>query len=125
MSQGLSILLISGDHERAHYALALAAGAAALGRKTLVFATNRGCLALARDWSGLTDAGRDAAIRAQGLAGLAELREACIDLDVTLLACEAGLKAEGLSADALLPQVTVSGIAAFLAASTDSQILSL
>jgi peroxiredoxin family protein len=125
MTAGLSILLMSGHHERGHYAFALAAGAAALGRRTLIFATNRGCFALAKDWSGLDDYQRDAVIRGRGVAGLAELREACLELDVRLLACEAGLKAEGLTADALLPEVTVTGIATFLAESADAQIITL
>jgi len=122
---GLAILLLSGTHERAHYAFALAAGAAALGRRTLIFATNRGCLAFAADWSGLEDAARDATLRARGVAGLDDLREACLELDVGLLACTAGLQAEGIAADRLLPAVQVSGIAAFLADSADRQIISL
>ncbi|HEX3982939.1 MAG TPA: hypothetical protein VHX12_04535 [Acidisoma sp.] len=125
MSNGLSILLISGEHERAHYAFALAAGAAALGRRCLIFATNRGCLALAQDWSGLDHADRDETLRARGLAGLAELRAACLELDVRLLACDAGLKSEAIPVALLLPQVAVSGIAAFLAESADAQFLTL
>ena len=39
----LGILLISGGHERAHYALVLATGAAAVGRDVVLFATNAGC----------------------------------------------------------------------------------
>lgn len=122
---GLSILLLSGSHERAHYAFALAASAAALGRSVLIFATNRGCLALAADWRGLDDAARDDRIRTQGVAGLAELRAACLDLGVRMLACEAGLKAEGLPPAALLPAASVSGLATFLGASADRQIVTL
>jgi len=125
MSAGLGILLISGTHERAHYAFALAAGAAALGRPVLIFATNGGCRALARDWSGLDDAARDTRIRTRGLAGLDDLRDACLELDVRLLACEAGLKAENLPPTALLPAVIVSGIAAFLAESAGHQVITL
>ena len=53
------------------------------------------------------------------------LREACLELDVRLLACAAGLQAEGIAAAALLPAVQVSGIAAFLATSAGSQIVTL
>lgn len=123
--QALAILLLSGTHDRAHYAFALAAGAAALGRPTLIFATNGGCHALATDWSRLADADRDATIRARGLAGLDDLRDACGELNVTLLACAAGLQAEGLPATALLPGVRVSGIAQFIADSAGAQIMSL
>jgi len=123
--QPLAILLLSGTHERAHYAFALAAGAAALGRPALIFATNGGCRALAADWSGLGDAGRDAALQARGLAGLETLREACQELGITLLACAAGLQMEALPAASLLPGVRVSGIAEFLAESAGAQTLSL
>ena len=78
----LAILLLSGTHERAHYAFVLAAGAAALGRRVTLFATNGGARALLADWSSLADAGRDAAIRARGVAGLDELREAARELGV-------------------------------------------
>ncbi|WP_227307302.1 DsrE/DsrF/DrsH-like family protein [Acidisoma cellulosilyticum] len=122
---GLSILLISGTHERAHYAFALAAGAAALGRRTSIFATNRGCFALETDWSGLDNATRDRTIRARGVAGFDDLRDACLELGVRLLACDAGLKSEDLSTATLLPAVQVTGIAAFLADSAESQIVTL
>jgi len=39
----LGILLLDGGHERAHYALVMASGAAALGREVVLFATNGGC----------------------------------------------------------------------------------
>ena len=75
-SDPFAILLISGAHERAHCAFVLATGAAALGRKVVLFATNAGCRALCTDWSGLlTKSGRDAAVRARGVAGIGELRE--------------------------------------------------
>ncbi|MCB8875046.1 DsrE/DsrF/DrsH-like family protein [Acidisoma silvae] len=124
-SPGLSILLISGTHERAHYAFALAASAAALGRRTMIFATNRGCFALETDWSGLDGAARDRTIRAQGVAGLDDLRDACLEQKVRMVACDAGLKSEGVTPATLLPSVQVSGIAAFLAESADSQIITL
>jgi predicted peroxiredoxin len=121
----LSLLLISGTHERAHYAFVLAAGAAALGRRVQLFATNAGCHALMRDWSGLAGAGRDAAVRARGVGGLAELREACIELGVTLLVCEAGLRAEAIDARGLMAGVEVAGVARFLADAAGGQMLSL
>jgi peroxiredoxin family protein len=124
-AQPLAILLLSGTHERAHYAFALAAGGAALGRPTLIFATNGGCHALAADWSGLADGARDALIQAQGVAGLGTLRDACQELGVTLLACAAGLQVEAIPATALLPGVAVSGIAQFLSDSAGAQTISL
>ena len=67
-SEPLGILLLSGTHDRAHYAFVLASGAAALGRQVVLFATNSGCHALFTDWSGLTDATRDERVRAAGVA---------------------------------------------------------
>jgi len=121
----LGILLISGTHERAHYAFVMATGAAALGRRVTLFATNGGCRALLADWSGLADAGRNARIAAAGIAGLDALREAARELGVRLIACEAGLRAEAIDAAGLLPEVEVAGVATFLEAAGAGQMISL
>jgi peroxiredoxin family protein len=121
----LGILLLAGTHDRAHYAFVLAAGAAALGRRVVVFATNAGCRALLSDWSGLEDAGRDARIVANGVAGFAALRDAALELGVRLIACEAGLRAEAIDASGLLAQVEVAGVATFLEAVGGGQVISL
>jgi peroxiredoxin family protein len=119
------VLLLSGSHDRAHYAFVLASGAAALGRAVVVFATNRGCLGLASDWSALDDAARDRRVRDAGVAGLEELREASIELGVRLIACEAGLRSEAIDPGALLPAVEVAGVATFLGAVGSGQIITL
>jgi peroxiredoxin family protein len=124
-SEPLGILLLSGAHDRAHYAFVLASGAAALGRQVVLFATNAGCHALFTDWSGLTDAGRDDRVRAAGVAGLAELREAAREMGVRVMACEAGLRSEGLDANLLLDGIEVAGVATFLEAVGAGQIISL
>ena len=121
----LGLLLLTGSHERAHYAFTLAAGAAALDRHVVVFASNRGCLALMRDWQGLGDAGRDSIIRRRGVAGLDELRDVAIEFGVVLLACEAGLRAEALDPADLLPSVAVAGIATLLHQVGPGQIVTL
>jgi peroxiredoxin family protein len=121
----LGILLVAGDHGRAHYAFVLAVGAAALGRKVTLFATNRGCHALLADWHGLEDAARDATVQTQGVAGLDELRDMAAELDVTMIVCEAGLRGELLADRPLLRGVTVGGVASFLAAVGSGQMLSL
>lgn len=121
----LGVLLISGSHDRAHYAFVVASGAAALGRKVILFATNRGCHALCREWSGLADADRDARIRTRGVAGLDTLRAACIEMDVRLIACEAGMRAEGVDGALLLPAVEVAGVATFLASLRGAQIITI
>ncbi|MEJ0048502.1 MAG: DsrE/DsrF/DrsH-like family protein [Rhodospirillales bacterium] len=122
--EALGVLLISGSHERAHYAFVLAAGAAALGRQVTVFATNEGCHALLTDWSGLADAGRDAVIRERGVAGLDELRSAAVELGVRLLVCEAGLRGAALPEAGLWPGVEIAGVASFLEAARGGQIIS-
>ena len=124
-SDPLGILLLSGAHDRAHYAFVLASGAAALGRQVVLFATNAGCRALFADWSGLTDSARDGRVRAEGVAGLGELRDASRELGVRMIACEAGLRVEGLDAAGLMPGVEVVGVATFLSAVGAGQIVSI
>ena len=125
MAEPLGILLISGGHERAHYALVVAAGAAAMGRLVCVFATNEGCRALLADRAGLDDAGRDAAVMARGVAGLDELLGAADELGVRLMACDAGLAMAGIAAGALRPGVEVAGVPTFLAAVAGGPIVTL
>ena len=121
----LGILLLSGAHDRAHYAFILASGAAALGRDVVLFATNLGCVALCRDWSGLSDADRDVRIQARGVAGLDTLRDACVELNVRMIACEAGLRAEAVDDSLLLPGIEVAGVATFLSAIGSGQIITI
>jgi len=124
MARPLGILLESGGHARGHYALVVAAGAAALGREVTLFATNGGCLLLAEPCPLLEDP-REAALAARGVAGIGALRAACAEMGVRRIACEAGLKAEGLEGLALAPGVEVAGIATFLAAVGEGQIVTL
>jgi peroxiredoxin family protein len=124
-SEPLGILLLSGAHDRAHYAFVLASGAAALGRKVVLFATNAGCHALFADWSGLTDAARDQTVQAAGVAGLAELRDASFEMGTRLMVCDAGLRAEGLDAGRVLKGVEVAGVATFLGAVGRGQIIAI
>jgi peroxiredoxin family protein len=121
----LGVLLISGGHERAHYAFLVAAGAAALGRHVVLLATNDGCHALAADWRAADPDNRDAAIRATGVAGLEELRAAAYDLGARLIACDAGLRMAGIDGAALLPGVEVGGVATWLGATAGGQLLTL
>jgi peroxiredoxin family protein len=122
----LGILLIDGGYDRAQYGFMLAAGAAAIGRKVVIFATNQACHALARDPAALAGfAAGDTARRRLGVADLATLREACGDLGVRMIACDAGMRVAGLEAAALLPGVEVSGIVTFLTATATGQLISL
>lgn len=120
MAQPLGILLISGGAERAHYTFVLAAGAAALGRRVVVFATNEGTRALCADVAHL-----DGMARPEGVAGLADLRAASVELGVRLIACETGMLMAGIAASALLGGVEVAGVATFLDAVGDGQMLTM
>ncbi len=122
---GLGILLLSGCYRRAHTALLMAAGAAALDRPVVVFATQNGLHALCRDWSGLDGSEADATLRARGVAGFAALQDTLSPLGVRLMACESGLKAIALPPDALLEQVERVGVPSFLHAVGAGQLLSI
>jgi peroxiredoxin family protein len=80
---------------------------------------------LAADWSALDDSARDARVKAAGVAGLDELREASIELGVRLIACEAGLRSEAIDPASLLPSVEIAGVATFLSAVGGGQIITL
>jgi predicted peroxiredoxin len=121
---GLGILLISGGHEAAHYALVMATSAAALGRPVTLFATNAGIrlLLAARP---LEDDPREAEVTARGVAGIAILLDAARDLGVRLTVCEAGRITEGLSDAPLLEGVVVGGAVSFLSDTQGAQLLTL
>lgn len=125
MPEPLGLLLLTGTHERAHYAFMLAVAAAAIGRPVVLFASNDGCRGLLQDWSSLAEASRDASVTARGVAGLDQLRGAAAELGVRLLVCESGLLMADLAASALLPGVEVSGIPTFLAAAGSGAIVTL
>jgi peroxiredoxin family protein len=119
----LGVLLLSGGHDRAHYALVLATGAAALGRDVVLFATNAGCR-LFLDPTPLLGDPREAALEARGVAGIGTLLAAASDFGLRRIACDAGLKAEDLAGRPLAPGVEVAGVATFLSAVADGQMLS-
>jgi predicted peroxiredoxin len=120
----LGILLRSGGHDAAHYALVAATAAAAIGRNVVLFATNEGCQLLLRTSPLLADP-REALLASRGVATLATLREAALELGIRHIACEAGLRAEAIPADALAPGVETAGIVTFLAAVGSGQLLAL
>ena len=124
MAPPLGILLLSGEHDRAHYALVLATGAAALGRDVTLFATNGGCRLFLADQPLLAEP-REAALATRGVAGIATLLDAATELGIRRIACEAGLRAEAIPATELLPGVEVAGVVTFLGAVGDGQIVSI
>jgi peroxiredoxin family protein len=124
MAAPLGILLLSGAHERAHYALVLATGAAALGRDVTLFATNAGCRLFLADQPLVAEA-REALLSERGVAGIATLLDAAGELGIRRIACEAGLRAEAIPAPDLLPGVEVAGVVTFLGAVGEGQIVAI
>lgn len=124
MAPPLGILLLSGEHDRAHYALVLATGAAALGREVTLFATNAGCRLFLADQPLLSDP-RETLLTVRGVAGIATLLGAAAELGIRRIACEAGLRAEAIPAVALAPGVEVAGVVTFLGAVGDGQIVTV
>lgn len=123
----LSIVLHSGEYERAHYALAMASAAAAIARKTVILFAGEGVASVvaAAGWLQLDEAPeRDALFRQRGIAGFEELLGACRDLSVRLIVCETALRAAGLDAAALRTDLTleVGGIVTLLNAA-DGQLI--
>ncbi len=124
MSPPLGILLLSGGHERAHYALVMATGAAAIGRDVVLFATNAGCR-LFEAARPLEADPREAALAAGGVAGIGTLLDAAAELGIRRIACEAGLRAEAILPEALAPGVEIAGVVTFLGAVGSGQIVAL
>ena len=135
-AERLSLILLSGSFERVHYGLAMASAAAALARPVTLFVTHGATLALlAADpggrpgWAGLRPGPElttaeladglalDARNRQRGVAGFEELLEACAGLGVEIIVCEMGLRAQGLAAAALRPDLPIqrAGLATLLA----------
>jgi peroxiredoxin family protein len=120
MAERLSVLLLSGSFDRAHYALSMASTAAALDRPATLFVTLAATRGLLADdgqgrpgWASLpvpaelagSDAADGAALdarnRTRGVAGFEELLQACVALGVEIMVCEMGLRALDLPATAL------------------------
>lgn len=121
----LAIMLLGESYERAHYAFSMASTAAALGRDAMVFAAGKGTRALLRDGGGLIDGAEDSAHTGAGVVGLAEIRDACVELGVRLTACEAAVRLHVPDTGAFLESVQVMGLASFLADTAGAQMVVL
>ena len=113
----LPIIVHAPGFERVHYALVLASGGAAIGRKPILFFTGPAVLALV-DWQRLDGADQDRRFRAQGVAGFEELLAACASLNVRIIACEMALKARGLAQTELRSDIAIeiAGVVTLLGA---------
>lgn len=130
-SGGLSLVVFSGGFDRVHYALSIAAAAAAVGRPvSLLFAGRAVRALLPGGWpdldpaeDGTPPATRDAVCAARGVAGFDELLESCAALGVHMVACEMALRLLDPPA-AAAPRAdlgaTVGGIVGFLDRSAGS-----
>ena len=135
MAERLSVLLLSGSFDRAHYALSIASTAAALERPATLFVTLAATRALLAEdgqgrpgWASLPlsadladpdvadGAALDARNRSRGVAGFEELLQACVALGVEIMVCEMGLRALDLEAQALREDVPIraGGLATLL-----------
>ena len=136
----LSIVVFSGDFDKVHYALVLAAAAAAIGTPVTLFFTMGACRALQRPSADGTLAWRsmplsdgagsggemDDGFAAHAVATFEELLASCVAMEVRFLVCEMGLRAMDLEREALRDDVPVEagGVVTFLNdASSDGAML--
>ncbi len=114
----LSIIVFSGDYGRVHYAFTMASAAVAANKKVTLFFTMEGTRALLRpgasgapDWSAA-----EADYAAKGVATIAEMLDACIELDAKFMVCEMGLRATGIASEDLRDDVklTEGGAVSFI-----------
>ncbi len=115
-SQGLSVIVRSGDYESAHYALALAAAALAVNKPAVLFFTMGGLRALQGPPAPLAGWERDAVNRERGVGDFETLLSACVELGARFIVCDMGLRSLGLDRAALRGDVpfTVAGIVTLL-----------
>ncbi|MSP77047.1 MAG: hypothetical protein EXR12_13015 [Rhodospirillaceae bacterium] len=113
---GVSVIVRSGDYERAHYALALASAALAVNKPAVLFFTMNGLRALMGPPATLDDWGRDAIYRERGVGDFETLLQACVELGCRFIVCEMGLRALGIDRGQLRADVpfTVAGIVTLL-----------
>jgi peroxiredoxin family protein len=126
----LSIVVFSGDFDRIHYALVMAAAAVASNTPATLFFTMWAGRALEKPlpdgspaWTrlkagdGTGARAMDDGFKARGVGSFEELLEACVALGVTVMVCEMGLRALGLEPADLRPDIPVAtgGVVSFLA----------
>lgn len=136
----LSLIVYSGDFAKVHYALVLAASAAAIDRPATLFFTMEACSALLKPnndcvaaWRVLpagnnscTAGDRDDLFASEGLAAFEDLLSSCVSLGVRFLICEMGLRAMHLTRADLrddLPLEEVGVVTLLTDASRDGAIV--
>ena len=131
----LSVIAFSGDYERVHYALVLASAAAAIGGPATLFFTGEAIRALVVNdgWRHLSAAGGatggeiDARYVSRGVAGFAELLDACIAMDVRFIVCEMGLRTIGLTRADLRDDIPIeeAGVVTLLTTSSGRRLVQI
>ena len=113
---GLSVILRSGDYERAHYALALASAALAVNKPAVLFFTMGGIRALMGPPPAIDDWERDGQNKARGVGDFETLLQACVELGARFIVCEMGLRSLGFEAQSLRADIpfTIAGIVTLL-----------
>ncbi|NQV84404.1 MAG: DsrE/DsrF/DrsH-like family protein [Rhodospirillales bacterium] len=127
----LSIVVFDRHYDKVHYALVMAAAAAAIDRPVTLFFTMGACHALkqadangAPAWRAMplsTEIGanggdRDDGFATMNVATFEDLLQSCIQLGVTFMVCEMGLRAEGLEGHPLRGDIPLEegGVVTFL-----------
>ena len=126
----LSVIVYSGAYDKVHYALVMAASAAAIGRPVTLFFTMGATRALARPgrdkkpaWRKMplsegkgTGGGRDDRYAKSGVATFEELLASCVQFGVKFMVCEMGLRAMDMEGGRLRADVPVEegGVVSFL-----------
>ena len=126
----LSIIVFAGAYDKVHYALVMAAAAAAIGRPVTLFFTMGACRALkSPDANGeaawrsmpMSEGGgnggdKDDSYAEMGVATFEELLDSCVQFGVTFMVCEMGLRAMGLEGEPLRDDVPLrkGGVVTFL-----------
>ena len=126
----LSIVVYAGFYDKVHYALVMASSAAAIDRPVTLFFTMGACHALKQadetgehawrtmplseeDGSG---GDKDDTYAATQVATFEELLQSCVQMGVTFMVCEMGLRAVGLEGQPLRNDIPIEtgGVVTFL-----------
>lgn len=124
----LSLIIHSSDIGKIHYALVLAAGAAAMNKPVTLFFTMGASTVLSKNigktlpWHNMPASGfangleMDNSLKQRGVADFQTLFQACVELNVRFMVCEMGLQALALSPTDLRQDINIEivGIVTFL-----------
>ncbi|WP_447728892.1 peroxiredoxin [Sphingomonas koreensis] len=118
--RGLTILAATADIERFRAALSLACAHVAVGGGARLYCHEAAVVLLVPG----TDPGDDD-LAAKGLATRAQLIAEALECGVTLIACQTGLAAEGVTFDALAAGVEPGGLVSLLAGLGEDRLVTL